>query len=139
MSNHHRATPAQWATAEKWAAGDGFGVMHACLLELRARVEALEAAALGRHGKAADSAAAPSLVDRVALAIFSTPGSLRQALGDAYDFEDEARAAIREVAEWLDERNLKAIEGTPPGDPCGPSEEPLAVDAIRWLRYETNR
>ena len=44
MTNQHRATPEEWATAEKWAAGDGFGVMHACLLELRDRIQQLEAA-----------------------------------------------------------------------------------------------
>ena len=46
MTNQHRATDKQWATAEKWAAGDGFGVMHACLLELRDRIQQLEAAEL---------------------------------------------------------------------------------------------
>jgi hypothetical protein len=43
MTDQHRATPEQWETASKWAGGDGFGVMHACILELRARIEALEA------------------------------------------------------------------------------------------------
>jgi len=39
----YKATPEQWADVEDWAANGG--VSHACLLELRARVETLEAAA----------------------------------------------------------------------------------------------
>jgi len=39
----HKATPEQWADVEDWAAVNG--VSHACLLELRARVEVLENAA----------------------------------------------------------------------------------------------
>ena len=38
----YRATPEQWADVEDWAAVNG--VSHACLLELRSRVEQLEAA-----------------------------------------------------------------------------------------------
>jgi len=63
-----------------------------CLLELRDRVEALEAAAQpakSNHPEIPDS----SLVDRVEDAIYSgTGGGIRE----------EARAAIREVAAWLD-------------------------------------
>ena len=39
----YKATPEQWADVEDWAAVNG--VSHACLLELRARVEVLEDAA----------------------------------------------------------------------------------------------
>ncbi len=39
----YKATPEQWADVADWAADNG--VSHACLLELRARVEVLEAAA----------------------------------------------------------------------------------------------
>ena len=39
----YKATPEQWADVEDWAANNG--TSHACLLELRARVELLEAAA----------------------------------------------------------------------------------------------
>jgi len=44
MTNQHRATPAQWAETEKWAQGDELD--SSCILELRARIEALEAAQL---------------------------------------------------------------------------------------------
>jgi len=39
----YTATPGQWADVEDWAANNG--TSHTCILELRARVEALEAAA----------------------------------------------------------------------------------------------
>ena len=114
MSSQRRATPAQWAALHLV---DPFNDAASCILELRDRVEALEAAALGRHGK---SAAAPSLVDRVACAIFSTPGN----------FKDEARAAIREVAAWINERELKAQN-----DPdC--LEASTADEVVGWLRDE---
>ena len=91
MSSQHRATPEQWADLHLDDPFDPFDDTASCILELRDRVEALEAAALGRHDESADSAAALWLVNRVAWAIFSTPGN----------FKDEARAAIREVAAWL--------------------------------------
>jgi hypothetical protein len=40
MTTPHKATPEQWADCEEWA-NEG-GVSHACLLELRARVQTLE-------------------------------------------------------------------------------------------------
>ena len=92
MSSQHRATPAQWATLHLV---DPFDDTASCLLELRARVEALEAAANNRqHGKSAERAEpgpAASLVERVASAIYDVP----------HDPKAEARAAIREVAWWL--------------------------------------
>ena len=39
MTNQHRATPDQWADQEAWARDDADS---SCILELRARVEALE-------------------------------------------------------------------------------------------------
>jgi hypothetical protein len=42
MTNQHRATPAQWAETEKWAQGDELD--SSCILELRSRIESLEAA-----------------------------------------------------------------------------------------------
>ena len=86
------------------------------------RIMALEAAANDRqHGEAAERAAAPapadSLVERVADAIaaepfLSSPTPVRK-----------ARAAIREVAAWLDE--------------CYPADEvPEAAAVVRILRNQ---
>jgi hypothetical protein len=43
MTNQHRATPEQWEYQERWASDDDDA---SCILELRCRVEALEAAQL---------------------------------------------------------------------------------------------
>ena len=68
--------------------------------ELAARVEALEREAAVNELRAASAEARPaptsSLVERVAEAIY------RNGPGD--DFEEEARAAIREIAAWLVDR-----------------------------------
>ncbi len=83
------------------AASDGFDDGYgACLLELRARVEALEADQwLRQHAKPKpepepEPAVAGSLVERVAIAC-------AKPCNETWD--DQARAAIREVAEWLRE------------------------------------
>ena len=96
-----KATPKQWGEAGSFASDT-----RACLLELRARVEALEAGTTCPHVVTSDegtsycrlaeqrpaSAPASSLIERVQQAI--------------HDIEfphgtDEARAAIRGVAAWL--------------------------------------
>ena len=98
MSSPHRATPEQWANQESWAPNDNDS---SCIVELRDRVEALEAAANNRqHGEAAERAEpdpAASLVDRVALELMNPP------LDE--DDRQQARAAIREVAAWLDDQD----------------------------------
>ncbi len=143
MTDQHRATPEQWADQERWAHDDADS---SCILELRARVEALEKAQslsgvygivtpkeltpapgeqwhvrvdgiqhgpmpavdrmtemaiLGGDADAAerliqrrrDASAAGSLVERVANAIYNVEFPHHGA---------EARAAIREVAAWLE-------------------------------------
>lgn len=80
MSTPHRAKPHQWAALQEASTVS----ISSCILELRDRVEALEAATPRQHGKAA--APGDSLVDRVTNAICHGP-----------------RAAIREVAAWLRE------------------------------------
>jgi hypothetical protein len=96
MTTPHRATPEQWATHRAWAASDDDS---SCILELRSRIEALEAAqreAPMTELRAASAEARPAegLIERVeeALANEFQPGG---------DWRDEARAAIREVAKWL--------------------------------------
>ncbi len=101
----YKATPEQWAQCEEWVNSPVVGAVDACLLELRARVKALEhemAMENYRKQSAAISKPTPnlseirsSLVDRVALAIDSAPIGTNNS--------DEARAAIREVAAWLAE------------------------------------
>jgi hypothetical protein len=79
MSTPHKASAEQWSDAGAFASDT-----RACLLELRARVEALEREAAMNELRAASAEARPapasSLVERV------------------------DRAAIREVAAWLRDR-----------------------------------
>ena len=121
MADQHRATSQQWALVERMR----HHVEFSCLLELRDRLEALEARdeddkeswaamrranisaalqinALMRRIEALEAAAKPnhpakpdsSLVERVAAAITGD--------GDEpINWKPEARAAIREVADWL--------------------------------------
>ena len=105
MRSQHRATPKDWKYMhERTEAGLE---TTSCLLELRDRVEALEAAANNRqHGEAAERAEpdpAASLVDRVANAIFNVPhdSEAEDCAAIRTTFKALARAAIREVAAWL--------------------------------------
>ena len=122
MSSQHRATPEQWADCEKFGSSC---YDSSCILELRDRVVALEAAANNRqHGKAAERAEpdpAASLVDRVANAIYEAT---------SLDIEDEARAAIREVAAWLNERDTR-VQFEPDR-----LEPPIVDEAIGWIYDE---
>ncbi len=87
----YRATPEAWADTERWAK---HADAHACIIELRARVEALEANSSARlTGSNYPVKPDSSLVERVAVAVDSA----------SWQDNGEARAAIREVAAWLAE------------------------------------
>jgi len=101
MTKPHKATPDQWGQIEQFVADCGYD---SCLLELRARIEALEEIENSRRFEQAKvlidpSAPTPtsSLVERVACAI-------EQVATDPNLYLHEARAAIREVAAWLRDR-----------------------------------
>jgi len=92
--DNYKATPAQWSFMEGSA---GSLSSSACLLELRARVEALEAQAGNLKGSLTSSTPPPvagGLMVRVAHVIDTGSG------------EAEARAAILEVARWLREQGF---------------------------------
>ena len=89
MSIDYRATPGQWDDAGAFASDT-----RACLLELRARIEALEAAQ-----QKVRSAPESPLVERVADAIAA------QATSAGIVNDRPARAAILEVAAWLREQH----------------------------------
>jgi hypothetical protein len=142
MTTPHRATPEQWASQKAWAVDDDDS---ACLIDLHARVEALEAAqqdkldrliALDAADPTPDPATrlhsykvakaepiegwgkghtpvnpeAPMTELRAASAEAPPAGGLVERVAEAMQpgtfdwsaYEDEARAAIREVATWLD-------------------------------------
>ena len=104
MSTPHVATPEQWSQIEGYAAIDLNDDYASCLLDIRARVEALEEAENDRRFEQAKAiidkpapAPASSLVELVANALAESdhPHQL---------WHDDARAAIREVAAWLRDR-----------------------------------
>lgn len=125
MSTPHRATPEQWAKQERWAHDHD----SSCLLELRARVEALETGATCPHIVSSDEGTSYCALAEASARIVQpdvpadtsaqanskptpNPGQIRSSLveavrqailmhGDGLTFSDEARAAIRAVAEWL--------------------------------------
>ncbi len=115
MTDQHRATPEDWEYI-RLRAEDGVGLLN-CILELRARVEALEARRptvqelcqrvealeAPQHTTPTPEARPAGLVERVAEAM--QPGTF-----DWSAYEDEARAAIREVAKWLRDRYPKSPE-----------------------------
>jgi hypothetical protein len=93
----HRATPEQWETLEHYVIAIRNPSIASCILELRDRIERLEASAgIGQSTTPANtSAPADSLVERVADAIVS------KATSAGIVDDRPARAAIREVASWL--------------------------------------
>jgi hypothetical protein len=105
MTTPHKATPDQWQTIENYA---NLGiVLNSCILELRDRIAALEAAANSSAGLAGsnhpakpDGSPAPAggLVEHLSAAICSGADC-----GDTpSNWAPEARAAIKAVAEWFD-------------------------------------
>jgi len=101
----YRATPDQWEKVLGWSEDRDVSVScdAACILELRARVEALEAKNKPGFMKLSVTTAtvptpkspcSDSLVERVAI-VCAKPCK--------WTWDDQARAAIREVAIWLEE------------------------------------
>ena len=90
MAEQHRATDLQW---DRIKARTSDNVAYSTILELRDRIEALEAAAKPNHPAKPYS----SLVERVAAAISGDSD-------EPINWKPEARAAIREVAAWLREQ-----------------------------------
>ena len=89
MADQHRATAEHWDLIGRMCHRAEFS----CLVELRDRIEALEAAAQPNHPAKPDG----SLVERVARTL-AGPND------DAELWMLDARAAIREAAAWLSEQ-----------------------------------
>jgi hypothetical protein len=108
MTNQHRATPEQWVRLDKWSTEDislrTVGAF-SCLLELRARIEALEAAQQPNSSASLTSSPADSLIDRVAQALYDAGHPIYPSTHGGW--HTGARAAILEVAAWLRGRNTR--------------------------------
>jgi hypothetical protein len=126
MTNQHRATPDEWAQQEDWANRSVFSYS-SCIIELRARIEALEVGQQPPQDKLDRLIAldrddpANSLVERVADAIAA------QATSAGIVNDLPARAAILEVAaaliDWWDSHE----------------DARTAWEAAKWLEQEVNR
>jgi hypothetical protein len=114
MTTPHRATPEQWADQEAWAVDDDDS---SCILELRARIEELEAAHLEApmtKPRAASAEARPAgLVERVLNAMDEHVRVTRYA---------EARATIRGVIAAAKEADITHAD-----------------TLIHWLEQEADR
>ena len=111
----HKATPEQWAELEEWATKYEWS---SCVVELRDRLAALEAAAnLQQQGedaeRAMEGAPAGGLVERVAEAIKAMPPNKN------LEWEPEAATAILAVADVMDAQGWG--------------------NSARWLRQEVER
>ena len=102
MTTPHKATAEQWSDAGAFASDT-----RACLLELRARVEALEREAAMNELRAASADARPTVKARITRDRDETGDYLiiHDASPPASSLVERVdRAAIREVAAWLQER-----------------------------------
>lgn len=114
MTEQHKAAPEQWESIEMYAEDN---VYDACILELRARVEALEAAQRPSPSPAAErvlgmlkriqegTLTLAEALQEIGAPTPSPAGSLvervRGIIGLDPVGDSKARAAIREVAAWL--------------------------------------
>jgi hypothetical protein len=104
MTDQHRATPEQWELLQRQ--GQTLGSAESiAILELRARIEALEAAQQDKLDRliALDQEAAMAEL-RAASAEARPAGGLVERVADVLGHHGDgtARAAIREVATWLE-------------------------------------
>jgi hypothetical protein len=120
MSTDYRATPEQWETIELYAEDNDYAV---CFLELRDRIEALEAAQQLRTFTAEE--VAPIVVPTVKESLTDPAGALLDRVADAIGAADDegltnmtwsnhSRAAILEVAAWLTENYARDVASPPP-------------------------
>ena len=112
----YKATPEQWAQLEDWGIiGSEYS---ACMLELRDRVEALEAESKQTLNS---SQIGSSLVEQVAQTLALMAG------GDAHlqQWEEEARAVIFLIANEVENRGDKGLDLDP-------------GETADWLRREVN-
>jgi hypothetical protein len=95
---NHRATSMQWSGIERFVR---YGAYDSCIIELRDRVEALEAAAkpVDELQSASAEARPGGLVKGVAKALHYAPHPIG-------NWNPEARAAILAVADWLYQQEL---------------------------------
>jgi hypothetical protein len=110
MTNQHRATPEQWDSIERCADGSD---PYSCILELRARIEALEAAQQPPLFTAEE--VAPVVVPTVKKSLTDPSGTL-----------------VERVA-WL---IAKRFSESRPGTDCLPFGRDVILEVAAWLREQ---
>lgn len=137
--DNYKATPEQWKNIERWAEDCS---TDACVLELRSRVEALEAQAGNNQGILDSSTPPPVATDEELRAAWNVPGTNLDAFRAIYDLGvAHGKTGSREVAEpapvvgGLVDRVAYAINGD--GDmPINwrPKARAAIFEVARWLR-----
>jgi hypothetical protein len=139
--NNFKAKPEHWKYQEEWVSNPMLGVDSSCILELRARVEALEAQA-GNYPVIPDSSTLPPVAMNQELEqLFRDMPTLEEGLRAIYNLGIEhGQAGSREVAEpapvagGLVERVSDAITSET-GSRWATTEARAAIlEVARWLR-----
>jgi hypothetical protein len=131
MTDQHRATPEQWESIKRWAEDN---VYDACFLELRARIEALEAAQphqdkLDRLIAIDRDDPANSPVERIATDTFrALCAELTTTLENTWDIRPKV------IQELLD--RARAALAQP--EPVAPTDEELDEFAVFWWGSDTD-
>jgi hypothetical protein len=112
MTNQHRATPEQWETIERYADTSD---PYSCILELRDRIEALEA---GQQ---------PPLFTAEEVARIVAP-TVKESL------TDPSGSLVERVA-WL---IAKRFSESRPGTDCLPFGRDVILEVAAWIRSELN-
>lgn len=137
MSKTHRLTPEQWESIERYADDNTYD---ACFLELRARIEALEASAACPHVRSSDEGTSYCALAEAVAAQQSpvfTADEVAPIRAPITRDRDQTSAAAQPADSLLD-RVAKAIYDAPNNhDGCWRSEARAALrEVAAWLRSE---
>ena len=133
MTNQHRATPEHWEYMERYAEPS---YPYSCILELRARIEALEAAqqpqdkldrliALDADNPAEDAAQQPYL--------FRAEEVARTVAPTVKDSLTDPAGSLLDRVTWL---IAKRFSESSPGTDCTPFGRAAILEVAAWFRTE---
>jgi hypothetical protein len=137
MTTPHRATPEQWAETEKWAQGDELD--SSCILELRSRIESLEAAQQDKLDRlialdAADPTPDPAMTElRAASAEAQPAGGLVERVATIITLAKTSRGAAEDVLS-------EVAQAARLSDLNGQSVAVMTWEMVaRWLEQEASQ
>jgi len=142
--NNHKATPKQWAVIEKWCSE--MSSTDSCILELRSRIEQLEAQASNLKGSLTSSTPPPVATDDELLEIWNSEKGCRPWLSRRAIYNlgvAHGQAGSRKVAEpapvagGLVARVIYAICWTNhAGIDWSPEARAAILEVAKWLREQ---